>query len=153
MCARVCVCVCVCRGLLSARAHMKESFKKCPRSSCLRLRCNLVSKYDHVINISVNKWAEAHSTLHWRLLLFVTGSIINRVGYNHLGYIQCILGIFGREITNYTAICGVYIRFWPTLIINHLKLNLTCRYYRVMTFSVDRRAEDAQHAALVSLYW
>jgi len=28
-------------------------------------------------------------------------------------------GIFGREITKYTAIYGVYIRFWPTLGVTH----------------------------------
>jgi len=36
-----------------------------------------------------------------------------RVGQNM--YIRCIYGILGREITNYTVIYGVYIRFWPTL--------------------------------------
>jgi len=30
-------------------------------------------------------------------------------------YIQCIYGIFGREITKYTVTYGVYIQFWPTL--------------------------------------
>jgi hypothetical protein len=30
---------------------------------------------------------------------------------------RCINGIFGREVTKYTAIYGVYMRFWPTLII------------------------------------
>ena len=30
-------------------------------------------------------------------------------------YIRCIYGIFGWEITKYTIIYGVYIRFWPTL--------------------------------------
>jgi hypothetical protein len=30
-------------------------------------------------------------------------------------YIRFIYGFFGREITKYTAIYGVYIRFWPTL--------------------------------------
>ena len=32
-------------------------------------------------------------------------------------FTRCIYGIFGREITKYTVIYGVYIRFWPTLII------------------------------------
>jgi len=41
----------------------------------------------------------------------------------HLGLartkcMQCIYGIFGREITKYTVIYGVYIRFWPTLSIS-----------------------------------
>jgi len=30
-------------------------------------------------------------------------------------YIRCIHGIFGREITKYTVLYGVYIRFWSTL--------------------------------------
>ena len=30
--------------------------------------------------------------------------------------IRCMYGIFGREITRYTVICGAYIWFWPTLI-------------------------------------
>ena len=30
-------------------------------------------------------------------------------------YIRCMYGTFGREITKYTVIYGVYIRFWPTL--------------------------------------
>jgi len=46
---------------------------------------------------------------------------INRVGHNHIlnTYIQCIYGLFIREITIQTAIYGVYIRFWPTLQIKH----------------------------------
>jgi len=32
-------------------------------------------------------------------------------------YIYGVYGIFGREITKITVIYGVYIRFWPTLII------------------------------------
>jgi len=30
-------------------------------------------------------------------------------------YIRCIHGIFGREITKYTVMYGVYIRLWPTV--------------------------------------
>jgi hypothetical protein len=30
-------------------------------------------------------------------------------------YIRCLYGIFGREITKYTVIYGVYVRFWPAL--------------------------------------
>jgi hypothetical protein len=37
------------------------------------------------------------------------------VGLARTTYIRCICGIFGREITKYTVIYGVYIRFWPTL--------------------------------------
>jgi hypothetical protein len=31
-------------------------------------------------------------------------------------YIRCVYGILGREITKYTVIYSVYIRFWPTLV-------------------------------------
>ena len=37
------------------------------------------------------------------------------VGLARTIYIRFIYGFFGREITKYTAIYGVYIRFWPTL--------------------------------------
>jgi hypothetical protein len=37
------------------------------------------------------------------------------VGLARTIYIRCVYGIFGREITIYTVIYGVYIRFWPTL--------------------------------------
>ena len=37
------------------------------------------------------------------------------VGLARTIYIRFIYGIFGRESTKYTAIYGVYIRFWPTL--------------------------------------
>ena len=33
-------------------------------------------------------------------------------------YIQCVYGIFGREITKYMVIYGVHTRFWPTLSIS-----------------------------------
>jgi hypothetical protein len=37
------------------------------------------------------------------------------VGLARTIHIRCMNGIFGREITKYTVIYGVYIRFWPTL--------------------------------------
>ena len=33
----------------------------------------------------------------------------------HKGTVRCIYGIFCGEITKYTVIDGVFIRFWPTL--------------------------------------
>jgi hypothetical protein len=33
-------------------------------------------------------------------------------------YTRCIYGIFGRGITRHTVVYGVYIRFWPTLIMH-----------------------------------
>jgi hypothetical protein len=43
---------------------------------------------------------------------------IYRVDQNHIfnRCIQCIYGIFGREITKNTVIYGACIRFWPTLV-------------------------------------
>jgi len=66
----------------------------------------------------------------------IFGGVIARVGQNHtfivtyVGlartiYIRCICGIFGREITKYTVIYGVYIRLWPTLYIR-------CTYVRTV---------------------
>ena len=37
------------------------------------------------------------------------------VGLARTIYIRCIYGTFGRKISKYTVIYGVYIRFWPTL--------------------------------------
>ena len=45
--------------------------------------------------------------------------LIYRVGQDHI-YIRCIYGIFGRDVTKYTVIYGVYIRIWPTLLISRL---------------------------------
>ena len=52
------------------------------------------------------------------------GSSVVCTGHTFLGlaktiYIRCIYGNFGREITKYTVIYGVYIRFWPILHISH----------------------------------
>ena len=41
---------------------------------------------------------------------------VSCVGLARTIYIQCIYGVFGREIIKYTVIYGVYIRFWPTLV-------------------------------------
>ena len=48
---------------------------------------------------------------------------ISRVGQNHI-YIRFTYGIFGREVTKYTVIYGVYIRFWPTLKISYYEPGL-----------------------------
>ena len=37
------------------------------------------------------------------------------VGLARTIYKRFVYGIFGREITKYTVIYGVYIRFWPAL--------------------------------------
>ena len=52
------------------------------------------------------------------------------VGLARTIYIQCMYGIFGREITKCTVIYGVCIQFWPTLYIWCYK----CRVYTVYTY-------------------
>jgi hypothetical protein len=49
--------------------------------------------------------------------MYTCGSSQPYVGLARTIYIRCIHGVFGREITKYTVIYGVYIRFWPTLTI------------------------------------
>ena len=41
------------------------------------------------------------------------------VGLARTIYTRCIYNVSGREITKYTVIYGVYIRFWPTLGMRH----------------------------------
>jgi len=43
------------------------------------------------------------------------------VGLARTIYIRCVYGIFGREITIYTVIYGVCIRFWPNLLLRHAR--------------------------------
>jgi len=44
-------------------------------------------------------------------------------------YIRCMSGTFGREITKYTVMYGVYIRFWPTLTICVVSFGIEiCKY-------------------------
>jgi len=47
--------------------------------------------------------------------------LVYRVGQNHMYTvcIRCVYGVFGREFTIYTVIYGVYLRFWPTLLVYH----------------------------------
>jgi len=52
-------------------------------------------------------------------------------------YIRCVYGTFGREITIYMVIYGVYIRFWPTLLIAYILYVTYCPY------SVCERLMDA----------
>jgi len=48
--------------------------------------------------------------LPWLVVLHGIG-----VGLAKTIYKRFIHGIFGREITRHAVICGVYIRFWPSL--------------------------------------
>jgi len=55
---------------------------------------------------------------HSPCLLFpITELMISSLGWPE-PYIHTVrLGIFGREITIHTVVNGVYVRFWPTLLV------------------------------------
>jgi len=54
----------------------------------------------------------------WSVCFHIAHSVL------HVGLTRTINtrmhGIFGREITKYTTIYGVYIRSWPTLVVCHV---------------------------------
>jgi len=72
-------------------------------------------------------------------------SIILRVGQNHR-YIRCIYGVFGREITIHTVIYGVYIQFWPTLIILHYS---TPHHHSVVQSPTSCKYDEAHTEAIM----
>jgi len=49
-------------------------------------------------------------------------------------YTRCIHGIFGREITEYTIIYGVHIRFWPTLCMYRVDQDHIYRDWRIALY-------------------
>jgi len=55
-----------------------------------------------------------HSVIPRQKMLYVHHIFI---GLARTIHIRCVYSIFGREFTKYTVIYGVYIRFWPTLLI------------------------------------
>jgi hypothetical protein len=50
----------------------------------------------------------------------------------HWSRVSTVYGIFGREITKYMAIYGIYIRFWPTLDICGHQISLLSCYSRLL---------------------
>ena len=65
---------------------------------------------------------------------------IHRIGQTI--YKRCIYSIYGREITKYTVIYGVYARFWPTLHIHRIYTALANPTH--ITMSKDHRSGQAQ---------
>ena len=61
---------------------------------------------------------------------------IHRIGQTI--YKRCIYSIYGREITKYTVIYGVYARFWPTLHIHRIYTALANPTH--ITMSKDHRS-------------
>ena len=54
----------------------------------------------------------------WYMVMAVPFVVSLWIGLARTIYIRCTYGMFGREITKYTVIHNVYVRFWPTLLVN-----------------------------------
>ena len=54
------------------------------------------------------------------------------IGLARTIYIRCIYVVLAREITKYTVIYGVYIRFWPTLRMHNMCCLGTCHGFLFM---------------------
>jgi hypothetical protein len=88
VCVRLCVCVCVSVCVV------------CVLTDVLILHANVHTHSDYDTQTTKSR-------------AIATSSLI--IGLARTIYIRCVYGIFGREITKYTTIYGVFIRFWPTL--------------------------------------
>jgi hypothetical protein len=62
---------------------------------------------------------------------------------------RCIYGIYGRGITEYTAIYGVYIRFWPTL---HICIYIIFTVIRVLSTDWLCTGVDLANPTYLSLH-
>ena len=65
------------------------------------------------------------------------------LGLARTGVYLYLYGIFGREITKYTVIYDVYIRFWPTLLICILDPP-SCRYLHTFRSGFDAGLSNVQ---------
>jgi hypothetical protein len=79
---------------------------------------HMYTPYIHIY-IYIYGWPEPYICTVYLVISLSNILYINLlyVGLAKTIYIRCIYGNFGREITKYTVIYGVYIRFWPTLVI------------------------------------
>jgi hypothetical protein len=97
-------------------------------SLLILLMLTLLNFFDaHSLSLTLLNSFDAHSLLPnypqisaASLYYLLRQKYISRVHCTYLGlartiYIRCKYGNFGREITKYAVIYGVYIRFWPTL--------------------------------------
>ena len=90
-------------GAMWAEAMWADAMGRCMRSTVPEKH---VSYLQHIVNTGdehTGTWMGSQRALY--------------VGLARTIYIRCMYGNFGREITKYTVIYGVYIRFWPTLCI------------------------------------
>jgi hypothetical protein len=85
--------------LKTCRSHMSTKYESCACTSCVSISCTNHVRMHTICGIY--KPAEHY-----------LGAC---VGLTRTIYIQCVYGIFGREITKNTVIYGVYMRFWQNL--------------------------------------
>ena len=80
-------------------------------------------------------WSSLHMTYNHK---YVGLARLTYIGLARTICIRCIYGIFGREITKYTVIYGVYIWFWPTLHIYtpHMTVYLVISLPEYRTYTV-----------------
>jgi len=72
---------------------------------------------DTLVVIIHPAWSREGALRCQHLRTFESAPAGSYVGLARTIYIRFIYGIFGSEITKNTVIYGVYIRFWPTLLI------------------------------------
>jgi hypothetical protein len=111
VCLCVCVCVCVCMCVCA----------------CVYVCVCLWSTFFPRVSVLTVPFSGAYAC---RVLQKCTHTY-TRLGLARTINIRCTYGIFGREITKYMVIYGVYIQLWPT---PHKTLVLCCqRYVRAHT--------------------
>jgi len=114
MCVFVCVCVCVC---VCVRESVCKRTGACVCDfSVSVLRRVRIYEYCNMVHAPAQELRRFHITGAHIAAIVSLCLHMHRVGQTHI-YIRCIYGIFGREFTKYTVIYGVYIQFWPTLVI------------------------------------
>jgi len=122
VCVYVCVCVCVCDQCvcmcvcehLCVIMFVRVCVDVCLCVSMMWKKVNVDARVLHFVVPLMCVQACAPLTFH--------SESHQTVGLAKTIYIRCKYGIFGRKLTRYTVIQGVYIRFWPTLPESYLQL-------------------------------
>jgi len=82
-------------------------------TDCLALQIKRVLNYQLPPRRFFNWWCDGFN------VRYAHNSIATQqaeyIGSARTIYTRFIYGVFGREVTKYTVIYGIYIRFWPTL--------------------------------------
>ena len=127
MCAYVCLSVCVFE-CVCLRPHRPQSstHKPCSKIAYLSGRPGsqtyiyvyvyvCICMYIYVQLFVRFEFTTKNSPLQGCTQQYTLVSVHTYLGLARTIYIRCICGVFGRDITKYTVIYGVYIRFRPTL--------------------------------------